>query len=75
MISRKELEGLVEREVVVLRNAESHLARDYESLPRAGAQQRREFLLSLLNLKRQARIVEALIEALSPASTSTPLAA
>jgi hypothetical protein len=75
MISRRELEGLIEREVVDLRHAESHLVKDYESLPRASAQERQAFVLSLHNLKRRARIVEALIEALGVASTSTPLAA
>ena len=75
MISRRELEGLIEREVVDLRNAESHLARDYQSLPRVGALERHVFLASLHNLRRQARIVEALLEALGRASTSTPLAA
>jgi hypothetical protein len=75
MISRKELEGLIEREVVDLCHAESHLAKDYELLSRAGAEERHAFVLSLHNLKRRARIVEALIEALGVASTSTPLAA
>ena len=76
MISRSELEELIEREVVDLYNTENQLTRDYKSLPRASVQKRQAFLLSLDNLKRRAGIVDVLLNALRPAtSSSKPLAA
>jgi hypothetical protein len=71
MISRSELEELIEREVVDLYKAEKKLARDYKSLCHASVQKRRAFLLSMDNLKRRAGIVDVLLNALPPATSSS----
>ncbi len=65
MINKRELEGLIELGVRNLQQSQAQLAREYELLPGASPEQRRAFALSLLQVRRQARIVETLLGTLA----------
>ena len=76
MISRRELEGLIEIGIVELHHAEAKLLQHYQSLSDADQGARRAFRSSLVDLKRQARLVDSLLSVLQPATSAfAPLAA
>ena len=76
MVSRRELEGLIEMVVRNLHEAQGELQQRYGSLSRANAAEHREFLTSLSSLQEQASIAENLIAAMAAQSASLePVAA
>ena len=76
MVSRRELEGLIEMVVGDLRKAERELQQRYGSLSRANAAERRAFLTSLSKLEERASVAENLIATMEAQSVSlAPLAA
>jgi hypothetical protein len=76
MVSRRELEGLIELVVGDLRSAERELQQRYGSLSAANGAERRAFLTSLSDLQQRASLAEHLITAMEASSASLePLAA
>jgi diphthamide synthase subunit DPH2 len=76
MISRRELEGLIELVVGDLHSAERALQQRYGSLSQANGAERRAFLTSLSHLQQRASLAESLIAAMETSSVSLePLAA
>ena len=75
MVSRRELEGLIEWLVSDLHKAEGDLRQRSRSLSRASVAERHAFVASLSELQEHASLVETLIAAMPQASSSEPLAA